>query len=79
VEDTAKTDAASDSTVTMGDWLVWGQILDPNTNQDTVGKLSSRISIGVIKIWWFLCRIIQLKILKVQNIAGSNSFWLCPD
>jgi hypothetical protein len=42
VEDTAKTDAASDSRVTMGERLVWGQISDPNVNQDTVGKLWSR-------------------------------------
>ena len=42
VEDTAKTDAASDSRVTRGEKLVWGQISDPNINQDTVGKLSSR-------------------------------------
>ena len=39
VEDTAKTDAASDSRVTMGECLVWGQISDPNVNQDTIGKL----------------------------------------
>jgi hypothetical protein len=42
VEDTAKTDAASNSRVTMGEQLVWGQISDPNVNQDKVGKLSSR-------------------------------------
>jgi hypothetical protein len=23
----------------LGDWLVWGQFLDPNVNQDTIGKL----------------------------------------
>ncbi len=27
----------------MGDWLVRGQFLDPNFNQDTLGKLSSRV------------------------------------
>jgi hypothetical protein len=37
VEDTAKTDAASDSRVTIGEYLVWGQISDPNINQDTIG------------------------------------------
>ena len=42
MEDTAKTDAASNSRVTMGEQLVWGQISDPNVNQDKVGKLSSR-------------------------------------
>jgi hypothetical protein len=26
----------------LRDWLVWGQFLDPNINQDTIGKLSSR-------------------------------------
>jgi hypothetical protein len=41
VRDTAKTDAASNQRVTMGDWLVWGQFLDPNVNQDTIGKLLS--------------------------------------
>ncbi len=43
VEGTAKTDAASNCRVTMGEWLVWGPFLDPNVNQDTVGKLSSRV------------------------------------
>jgi hypothetical protein len=43
VRDTAKTDAASESRVTTGDWLVWGQYFDPNINQDTIGKLSSRV------------------------------------
>ncbi len=38
-EDTAKTDAASDSRVMRGESLVWGQISDPNVYQDTVGKL----------------------------------------
>jgi hypothetical protein len=42
VEDTAKTDAASNIRVTMGECLVWGQISDPNVNQDTIGKLWSR-------------------------------------
>ncbi len=42
VEDTAKTDAASNSRVTTGERLVWGQISDPNVNQDTIGKLWSR-------------------------------------
>ncbi len=37
----AKTDAASDSRGMMGDWLVRG-LLDPNVNQDIVGKLFSR-------------------------------------
>ncbi len=39
VWDTEKTDAASDGRVMMGDWLVWGQFLDPNVNRDTIGKL----------------------------------------
>ncbi len=42
VEDTARTDAASNSRDMMGEWLVWGQISDQNVNQDTVEKLSSR-------------------------------------
>jgi hypothetical protein len=37
------------------------------------------LPIDVIQIWWFLCQIIQLYLLKVQNIACSDSFWLCPD
>ncbi len=39
LRDTGKTDAASNGRVTVGDWLVWGQFLDPNVNQDTIGKL----------------------------------------
>ncbi len=38
VEDTAKTDAASNSRVAMGECLVLGQISDPNVNQDPIGK-----------------------------------------
>jgi hypothetical protein len=37
VRDTEKTDDASNGRVTMGDWLVWGQFLDPNVNQDSIG------------------------------------------
>jgi hypothetical protein len=36
---TAKTVAGSYMRVTMGDWLVWDKFLDPNVNQDTIGKL----------------------------------------
>ena len=32
MRDTAKTNAASNGRVTMRDWLVWGQVLDPNIN-----------------------------------------------
>jgi hypothetical protein len=39
VRDTA---TASNQRVTMGDWLVWGQIFDPNINQDTIRKLFLR-------------------------------------
>jgi hypothetical protein len=35
----AKTVAASYMKVTMGEWLVWGQISVPNVNQDTIRKL----------------------------------------
>jgi hypothetical protein len=35
----AKTVAGSYMRVTMGEWLVWGQISDPNVNQDTIIKL----------------------------------------
>ncbi len=38
-EDTAKTDAASNCRVTRGESQVWGQISDPNVNQDAVRKL----------------------------------------
>jgi hypothetical protein len=34
-----KNDTSNDGRVTMGNWLVWGQFLDPNVNQDTMGKL----------------------------------------
>jgi hypothetical protein len=37
------------------------------------------LSIGVIKMQWFDCEIILYQFLKVQNIAGSDSFWLRPD
>jgi hypothetical protein len=37
------------------------------------------LSINVIKTQWFYCEIILYSFLKVQNIAGSDSFWLCPD
>jgi hypothetical protein len=36
---TAKTVAGSYMRVTMGDWLVWDQFLDPNVNQDTIEKV----------------------------------------
>jgi hypothetical protein len=39
----AKSDGGGNSRVAMGDWLVRGQFLDPNFNQDTLGKLSSRV------------------------------------
>jgi hypothetical protein len=39
VRETEKTDAASDQRLTMGDRLIWGDFLDPNVNQDTIGKL----------------------------------------
>jgi hypothetical protein len=35
--------------------------------------------INVIKMQWFYCEIILYYFLKVQNIAASDSFWLCPD
>jgi hypothetical protein len=37
----AKPIASSNASVLEGKWMVWGQILDPNVNQDTVRKLSS--------------------------------------
>jgi hypothetical protein len=36
---TAKTVAGSYMRVTMGEWLVWGQISNPNVNQDIIRKL----------------------------------------
>jgi hypothetical protein len=33
--------ASSDASVLEGKWMVWGQILDPNVDQDTIRKLSS--------------------------------------
>jgi hypothetical protein len=37
----AKTIASSNASVLERKWIVWGQILDPNIDQDTVRKLSS--------------------------------------
>jgi hypothetical protein len=37
------------------------------------------LSIGGTKMQWFYCEMILYLFLKVQNIAGSDSFWLCPD
>ncbi len=56
---TAKTDADSNSRVMMGDWLVGGQFLDPNVNKIQLEISHQRLLIDVIKIWWFLCEIIQ--------------------
>ncbi len=55
MRDTAKTNADSDGRVTMGDWLVWGQFLDPNVNQDTIEKLSSRAFNWCNKNMVFFC------------------------
>jgi hypothetical protein len=38
-----------------------------------------RLSFGAIKTWWFHCEMIRYKFYKVQNSAGRDSFWLCPD
>jgi hypothetical protein len=38
-----------------------------------------RLSIVVIKMQLFYCEIIPYQFLKVQNVAASDSFWLCPD
>ncbi len=61
----------------------WGQFLNPNVSQDTIGKLSSRAfnwcnTILVVLVWNH-SEIIQLLFLKVKNSAGSMRFWLCPD
>ncbi len=74
-----KTDAASNGRVTMGDWLVWGQCLDPNVNQDTIGKLWSRTFDWCDKNMVVFVPNHMIIILKVLNSAGSVSFWLCPD
>jgi hypothetical protein len=33
--------ASSDARVLEGKWMVWGQNLDPNVDQDTIRNLSS--------------------------------------
>ncbi len=38
-----------------------------------------QLSFGAIKTWWFYCEMIGYKFYKVQNSAGSDSFWLRPD
>ncbi len=45
----------ADMRVKMGDLLVWGQKLDPNLNQDTLGKTTSGISTVLIILQWFQC------------------------
>jgi hypothetical protein len=55
VEYTAKIDAASNSRVTMGECLVWGQISDPKIPLESSDQ---GLSIGVIKMQRFYCEII---------------------
>ncbi len=57
MKDTAKTDAASNSRVTMGEWLVWGQISDPST-KILLESSDQGLSSGVIKMQRFYIEII---------------------
>ncbi len=75
----AKTIAGSYMRVTIGDLPVWGQKLDPNLHHDTLGKPTSRAidwcnNNVVVSVWND-----TLLISKVQNVACSYRFWLCPD
>ncbi len=56
-----KTDAPSNGRVTIGDWLVWGQFLNPNAMPTKIPLESSDqgLLISFIKIWWVLWEIIQ--------------------
>jgi hypothetical protein len=69
----------SNGNVAIGDWLVWGQFLDPNITQDTIGNLWSRVfdwcNENMVVFVWNHTNLI----FKVLNSAGSMSFWLCPD
>jgi hypothetical protein len=76
---TAKTVAGSYMRVTMREWLVWGQISDPNINQDTIGKLQSRAFYWCNKNEIVLLQKDTQFISKGENVACSDRFWLCPD
>jgi hypothetical protein len=67
-----KIDAASNQRVMMGDWLVWGQFLDPNVNQDTFGNLSSWAFNWCYRLDWAK----KVSLAAICLVAGSASFGL---
>jgi hypothetical protein len=65
--------------VAMGKWIVGAQKLDPILHQDTIENPTSRAinwcnNNKVVALWNN-----TLLIYKVQNVADSFRFWLCPD
>jgi hypothetical protein len=75
----AKTIASSYMRVVMGKQMVEAEKLNPNLHQDTIGKPTSRAinwcnNNIVVTVWNN-----TLSISKVQNVADSYRFWLCPD
>ncbi len=51
----------------------------PTSTKIPIESSLQQLSIGAIITWWFYCEMIGYKFYKVQNIAGSDSFWLRPD
>jgi hypothetical protein len=53
--------------------MVWGQILDPNVDQDTIPRLLESslqwLSIGVIKTWWFHCEMIRYWSIPISHLC----------
>jgi hypothetical protein len=54
----AKTVAGSYMRVTMGEWLVWGQISDQTSTKIPLESSDQGLSIGVIKVKLFNCKMI---------------------
>jgi hypothetical protein len=75
----AKTIAGSYMRVAMGKWMVEAKKMDLNFHQDTIEKQTSRTinwcNTNVVVTLWND----SILISKVQNVADSYRFWLCPD
>ena len=52
MRDAAKTDAASNRRVTMGDWLVWGQFLNQTLTKIPLESSHKGFLISVMKLVW---------------------------
>ena len=64
-----------------GHLLVWDQRLDPNLDQDTLGKLTARAihwynNIVMVSLWNYT---LLMLISEVQNVAGSYGYWQCSN